>query len=114
MEERYKNDQRNCRNLLYLYHHLIKNYQIYSIEKLKANELCSLSISFRNTVPTSQKHFENFFPSLSFTWKDVYLLPLIVTTNARLQVFQYKVLNNALYLNKRLLIVLKVKHYGIA
>ena len=34
-----KIDQGNCRNLLYLNHHLIKNNQIYSIEKLKANEL---------------------------------------------------------------------------
>ena len=58
----------------------------------------------RNTEPTSQKYFENFFPSLSFTWKDVYILPRIVTINTRLRVFQYKVLNNALYLNKHLYI----------
>ena len=99
-----KIDQGNCRNLLYLNHHLIKNNQIYSIEKLKVNELYSLSISLRNAVPTSQKCFENFFPSLSFTWKDVYNLPCIVTINTRLRVFQYKVLNNALCLNKHLYI----------
>ena len=58
----------------------------------------------RNTVPTSQKYFENIFQSLSFTWKDVYILPRIVTINTRLRVFQYKVLNNALYLNKHLYI----------
>ena len=99
-----KIDQGNCRNLLYLNHHLIKNNQIYSIEKLKANELYPLSISLRNAVPTSQKYFENIFPSLPFTWKDVYILPRIVTINTRLRVFQYKVLNNALYLNKHLYI----------
>ena len=38
---------------------------------------------------------EIFFPSLSFTWKDVYILPRIVTTNITLHVFQYKVLNDA-------------------
>ena len=58
----------------------------------------------RNTVPTSQKYFENFFPSLSFTWKDVYILPRIITIDTRLRVFQKKVLNNALYLNKHLYI----------
>ena len=58
----------------------------------------------RNTVPALQKHFENFFPSLSFTWKDVYILPPIVTINTGLSIFQYKVLNNALYLNKYLYI----------
>ena len=93
----------------------------------------------RNTVPALQKHFENFFPSLSFTWKDVYILPPIVTINTGLSIFQYKVLNNALYLNKYLYIFklsdtklfffavrkmkqlficlltpLKVKHYGRA
>ena len=63
-------------------------------------------MSLRNTVPTSKKYFENVFPSLSlsFTWKDVYILPRIVTINTRLQVFQYKVLNNVLYLNKHLYI----------
>ena len=71
-----KTDQGNCQNLLYLNHHLLKN-QIYSIEKLKANELCSLSISFL----------------YRFTWKDVYILPGIVTINMRLHIFQY-VLNN--------------------
>ena len=60
-----------------------KKTQIYSIEKLKANELYSLSISLKNTVPTSQKYFENFFPNLSFTWKDVYILPRIVTINTK-------------------------------
>ena len=79
----------------------MKNNQIYSIGKLKANEFCSLSISLRNTVPTSQKYFE-IFPSLSFTWKDVYILPRIETINTRLRVFQYKVLNNALYIKKHI------------
>ena len=93
-----KIDQGKCRNLLDLNHHLIKNNQIYSIKKLKANELDSLSISLRNNVPTTQKYFEIFFPSLSFTWKDIYVLPHIATINTRLRVFQYKVLNNTLYL----------------
>ena len=96
-----KIDQGNCRNLLYLNHHLIKNNQIYSIQKLKANELYSLSLSLRNAVLTLEKYFENFFPSLSFTWKDV-LYPSSYFNNTRLRVFQYKVLNNALYLNKHL------------
>ena len=61
-------------------------------------------ISLRNNVPTSQKYFEFFFLNLSFTCEDVYILPRIVITNTRLCVFQYKVLNNALYLNKHLYI----------
>ena len=68
-----KIDQGNCRNLLYLNHHLIKNNQIYSIEKLKANELYSLSISLRNTVPTSQKYFVFFSKSMFYVDRCLYL-----------------------------------------
>ena len=83
-----------------LYHK--KNNQIYYIQKLKANKLYFLFMSLRNTVPTSRNYFENLFLNISFTWKDVYNLPLIVTINTRLHIFQYKVLNNALHLNKYL------------
>ena len=83
---------------------LIKSNQTYSIKKVKANELYSLSISLRNTVHISQKCFEIFFPNLSFARKDGYILPRIATINTRLRVFQYKVLNNALYLNKHVYI----------
>ena len=63
-----------------------------------------LFISLRNNVTTSLKYFDFFFLNLSFTCEDVYILPRIVITNTRLCVFQYKVLNNALYLNKHLYI----------
>ena len=46
---------------------------------------------------------KNFSESVFYV-KDVYILPHIVTINTRLRVFQYKVLNNALYLNKHLYI----------
>ena len=51
-------------------------------------------------MPTLQKYFEILFPNLSlpFSWKDIYILPRIVTTNTRLHIFQYKLLNNAFYL----------------
>ena len=73
----------------YLNHGRKTYNQIYSTEKLKSNELYSLSILMRNTVPTSQKYFENFFPNLCFLWKDVYILPRIVTINTGLRLFHY-------------------------
>ena len=36
-------------------------------------------------------------------WNTIYMLPLIVTKDSRLRLFQYKLLNNVLYLNKMLL-----------
>ena len=38
------NDKGNCKNIIYLNHHLIKNNQISMIKKLIPKELCSLSI----------------------------------------------------------------------
>ena len=56
-----KNDLGDCRNIVYLNNHLIKENQIDFIEKLKANELYFLSMSLRKTVPTLQKYFDFFF-----------------------------------------------------
>ena len=39
---------------------------------------------------------------LSFKWKDFYTLPPIATFNNQLQVFQNKILNNVLYVDKHL------------
>ena len=52
--------------------------------------------------PTSQKYFEQLFPSEIFIWKDIYLLVHKVTTDCYLRSFQYKILNNILFLNKKL------------
>ena len=41
-------------NLIFLGHHLIKNHQIVSLEKLSAKELYSIILLSRNIKPTSQ------------------------------------------------------------
>ena len=92
----------NCKNIIYLNHHLIKNNQILAIEKLIPKELYSLSIVLKNELPTSQKYFCNIFPNLQVEWKKIYLLPRKVSNDTNLRMFQYKILNNILYLNKQL------------
>ena len=42
------------------------------------------------------------FPHLNLYWKLIYLLPRILIKNTFLRAFQYKVLNNMLYLNHKL------------
>ena len=96
------NDNGNCQNLEYLSHHLIKNNQILALEKLISKELYSLSIFLKTEIPTSQKYFMRLFPNLQCDWKDIYLLPRKVTIDTKLRIFQYKLLNNILYLNKHL------------
>ena len=57
-----------------------------------------------NELPTSQKYFCNIVPNLQFEWKKIYLLLCKVSNDTNLRMFQYKILNNILYLNKQLFI----------
>ena len=47
-------------------------------------------------------YYKNIFQNSNLDWKTIYMLPRIVTKDSRLQVFQYKLLNNVLCLNKKL------------
>ena len=97
-----QNGNGNHQNLKYLSHHLIKNNQILALEKLVPEELYSLSIFLKTETPTSQKYFMRLFPNLQCDWKDIYILPRKVTIGTKLRIFQYKLLDNILYLNKHL------------
>ena len=46
----------------------------------------------------SQGYFDAFFESSTIDWKNTYLLPRRTTINTKHHSFQYKVLNNVLYL----------------
>ena len=52
--------------------------------------------------PTSQLYFEKVLGFGKVEWEKVYMLPRIVTIESSLRSFQYKILNNILYLNERL------------
>ena len=53
--------------------------------------------------PTSQKYFDNLFPNIELPWKEIYLTACKATANGYLRCFNYKIINNVLYLNKKLL-----------
>ena len=52
--------------------------------------------------PTVQKSPEQYLGKSGIDWEEVYLTPLKITIESQLRVFQYKILNNVLYLNNRL------------
>ena len=83
-------------------HHLIKKNQIYSLDKCNSKELYCLQISLNNSKTRSQLYFEDLFQIKDIDWKHVYLLPRRVTMDTNLRIFQYKILNNVLYLNEKL------------
>ena len=48
----------------------------------------------------SQSYFEKIFRNSTLDWKTIYLLPCIATVDTTIRVFQYKLLNDVLFLNK--------------
>ena len=52
--------------------------------------------------PTCQIYFEKMFLRKSIKWDEIYLLTRNVTYNTYLRCYQYKILNNILYLNNKL------------
>ena len=69
---------------------------------MSSKEIYSILIESTDSKPSSQMYYKNIFQNSNLDWKTIYMLPRIVTKDSRLQVFQYKLLNNVLYLNKML------------
>ena len=58
--------------------------------------------------PTAQIYLSNLFTLPDgFDWTKIYDLPRKTTVGTRFRVFQYKILNNVLYLNEKLF------HFGV-
>ena len=57
--------------------------------------------------PTCQNYHKRMFDGYNFTWKLIYKLPRIATYDAKIRIFQYKLLNNVPYVNKNLF------HFGL-
>ena len=53
--------------------------------------------------PIAQKSLEKAFHLNNVNWSKIYLLPRVTTTESSARSFQYKILNNTLYSNERLL-----------
>ena len=87
-----QNNINNNSSLTIKDHQIIRRTRIVSINKLTARELYSTLISY----------IEKMLPNKPIKWDEIYLLPRKVTYNTYLRCFQYKVLNNMLYLNNKL------------
>ena len=71
-EKKLTENIKNSQNLSYLNHDLMQSNQIYSFEKLIANELSLMLLQHETTTPTSQKYFESIFRDLTLQWKHIY------------------------------------------
>ena len=73
------------------------------MDKLISKELYMILIRNRNHQPTAKASYIERFPALNTeNWLNIYMLPRAVTIDPYLRIFQYKLLNNVLYLNKKL------------
>ena len=89
--------------------HLVKKIHVYSLGKLNSMESCYILILGNYKKPTSQRYFEAFFESSTIDWKDIHLLECKTTINTKHRLFQYKILNNVVSLNKFLFKFRKVE-----
>ena len=57
---------------------------------------------FSNIVnkPTANIYFEKLFGNTILDWDKIYLSPRLATIDTTLRSFQYKILNNVIFLNK--------------
>ena len=81
------------------------------MNKLESRELHQMQISEKYKKPTSQLYYERYFNKfdLKFDWKLIHFLPRMVTIDTKLRIFQYKILNNILFVNKMLFKFRKVE-----
>jgi hypothetical protein len=72
-------------------------------ENLNSKQIYDIMLRNENHTPTAQRTLQRKFPLLEVKeWKKIYMLHRKVTKHAYSRNFQYKILNNTLYLNKRL------------
>ena len=89
-------DNGNAKNLVIFDHHIIRNSQICSLNKLTRKELYLILVEVNTVKPTAQDYFENLFETSKFNWKKIYFLIRNTTLDSKVRMLQYKVLHNIL------------------
>ena len=83
-------------------HHFIQNSRVLTIQKVTSKKLYWILIRIIEHKQNSQKKTLKKNSDLSLDWVEIYVTPQIVSSNTCSRCFQYKVLSNALFLNKKL------------
>ena len=92
----------NLNNLYIQDHHLIKCNAIYNLEKFNSKELYHMQLCLKYDKPSCQSYNEKNFDNYDFNWKLVCRIARVATLETKIRIFQYKLLINVLYLNKKL------------
>ena len=96
-----KKNYKNAANLITHDHHLIKRSRVITLHKWTSTAICSILI-LKFNKPSSNTYFENLSNDNDIDMAAIYMLPPPVTHNTYVPFFRYKILNNVLFLNKKL------------
>ena len=75
---------------------------IYNLEKLNSKETYHMQFCLKYDKSTFQSYHEKNFDDYDFKWKLIYRISRVATLETKIRIFQHKLLNNVLYLNKKL------------
>ena len=82
--------------------HLIVKAKIYPMDKLSSKMIYSILLASKFRPPSSQRTFLALLKVDSLPWNKIYTLPWTISIDSYSRIFQYKCLNNILFLNKSL------------
>ena len=83
-------------------HHLIKRLRVKTLDKLTSTKTYSILILKVQNKLSLNICFENWFNYDDIDGTAIYMLPRPLMHNTYIRSFQYKILNNIIYLNKKL------------
>ena len=81
---------------------MLQGSRVITLDKLTSTEIYSILISRAQHKPLSNIYLENLYNDYNIDWTAIYMLPHLITNNTYMRSFQYKILNNVLFLNKKL------------
>ena len=80
---------------------LFKEKQFFNLKSISSTLVCKAHIQSIAKYPTSEIYFSEKYGIGNEECEKIYLLPGLVTLDTKTRIFQYKILNNILYLNNR-------------
>ena len=97
-----KQSSSDSKSLIIHDHYLIEGSRTLILEKLTSKELYQILISNRTNKIKSVMYSEIKFNANNLDWTKIFILPSLTTYNTYLRLFQYEILHNILFLNKKL------------
>ena len=96
------NVKENIHNLIIQDRHVIRKHHMYFLNMLSGKEILNFLIAQKEEQTASRLYYQKEFSNTNLDWKKIYLLVCIATKDSTMRAFQFKLLNNVLYLNKML------------